>query len=580
MIALWFAYAVLVGTLVSAAAFGAERVAALWTLPRRLAWVAAMAVTLVSPIGVMLWPASTEVATASATGAVVFAGAGVAPAVGSGVIESPWPWAQFVGQAAPALSLLNRPLLLLWAATSLLLALALVRSALHLRRQRRQWERRQVDDEDVLVTLDMGPAALAGGRPGIVLPSWTIDLDRPLRRLVLRHEREHLLAGDPWLLLAGIGAIVLAPWNLALWCQLGRLRLAVEVDCDRRVLRAERATAADVERYGLLLMALGQRGHGLLRVAVPALSEPVTSLERRIAAMTDRTPSHRWLRASLLAAGTLTLAVIACVTPSPNRVVGPDGSVPEPESAVSAPTADTNTTYFEFQVEKPVSPLNNAPPSYPARLRQQKVSGTVMAQFVVGPDGTADLSTFRVLQSPHDLFTAAVRNALPKMRFEPAEIGGRRVKQLVQQPFVFAVETPSSSMLRPRSDSTASATLRRGTVTGMPAPVEASGPPSGEQKPGYFEFQVEQPARLLNTVQPSYPAALRQAGVSGSVMAQFVVDTTGLAEVSTFRVLESTDPLFTAAVRNALPKMRFEPAQVDGHKVRQLMQVPFNFALQ
>ena len=422
-----------------------------------------------------------------------------------------------------------------------------------------------MDGEEVLLTLDLGPAALAGGRPGIVLPSWTLDLDRSLRRLVLRHEREHLMAGDPWLLLGGIGALVLAPWNLALWWQLGRLRLAIEVDCDRRVLRAERATAADIERYGLLLMALGQRGHGLLRLAMPALSEPVSSLERRIAAMTDRIPPRRWLRASLLAGAALAVVALACATPSPNRVAGPNGNLPEP--APSPAVVDANQTFFEFQVEKPVTPLNNAPPEYPGMLRSQGTTGTVMAQFVVGPDGTADVSTFRILGSPHDLFSAAVRNALPKMRFTPAEVGGRKVKQLVQQPFVFDLG-PSRSMVRPEADGAAPAAPRSGAAVAAP-----------ENKKGYFEFQVQEPARPLNNVAPRYPKSLQEAGVSGTVLAQFVVDTTGIADLPTFRALESPDPLFTAAVRDALPEMRFEPAMVDGHKVRQVIQVPFAFAI-
>ena len=34
----------------------------------------------------------------------------------------------------------------------------------------------------------------------------------------------------------------------------------------------------------------------------------------------------------------------------------------------------------------------------------------------------------------------AVKNALPSMRFYPAEVGGRKVKQLVQQPFTFSLQ--------------------------------------------------------------------------------------------------------------------------------------------
>lgn len=102
---------------------------------------------------------------------------------------------------------------------------------------------------------------------------------------------------------------------------------------------------------------------------------------------------------------------------------------------------DANQTYFEFQVEKPVVQApNSQTPRYPDILRQAGVEGEVMAQFVVDTTGRADPSTFKVLKSSHDLFANAVRQALPNMRFIPAEVGGRKVKQLVQQPFGFAIQ--------------------------------------------------------------------------------------------------------------------------------------------
>lgn len=95
-------------------------------------------------------------------------------------------------------------------------------------------------------------------------------------------------------------------------------------------------------------------------------------------------------------------------------------------------------TYFEFQVEKQVSPLpNQSAPVFPAMLRSAHVEGEVLAQFVVDRDGVADMSTFKVLKSTHILFTNAVKAALINLRFSPAEIGGRKVRQLVQMPFQF-----------------------------------------------------------------------------------------------------------------------------------------------
>jgi protein TonB len=102
---------------------------------------------------------------------------------------------------------------------------------------------------------------------------------------------------------------------------------------------------------------------------------------------------------------------------------------------------NTDQVYFEFQVEKPVMQApNSARPRYPEILKSAGVEGEVLASFEVDTTGHAVSGSFKVLKTSHELFASAVRNALPNMRFLPAEVGGRKVKQLVQQPFVFAIQ--------------------------------------------------------------------------------------------------------------------------------------------
>ncbi|WP_411280057.1 TonB family protein [Gemmatimonas sp.] len=99
-----------------------------------------------------------------------------------------------------------------------------------------------------------------------------------------------------------------------------------------------------------------------------------------------------------------------------------------------------NGVFLVTQVEKPVVVLPGAAgPVYPEMLRAAGIEGQVMAQFVVDSAGRVELSSFTVLDSQHPLFTAAVRTALARMRFLPAEAGGARVAQLVQQSFQFSV---------------------------------------------------------------------------------------------------------------------------------------------
>jgi TonB family protein len=57
---------------------------------------------------------------------------------------------------------------------------------------------------------------------------------------------------------------------------------------------------------------------------------------------------------------------------------------------------------------------------FPDELRAQRVEGEVVVQFRVNEKGRVEPSSMRVMQSEHELFTAAVRSALPRFRFEPA----------------------------------------------------------------------------------------------------------------------------------------------------------------
>jgi TonB family protein len=106
--------------------------------------------------------------------------------------------------------------------------------------------------------------------------------------------------------------------------------------------------------------------------------------------------------------------------------------------------------YFEFEVQKQVETASgSATPRYPAALREANVEGGVLTQFVVDTTGRAELGTFKVLKATHEGFIQAVRDVLPKMRFYPAEIRGRKVRQMVQQPFEFRLSDAPFTFERP-----------------------------------------------------------------------------------------------------------------------------------
>jgi TonB family protein len=417
MIASWMLFAIVTGLLFGLSARAAAHAASIARKPTRVIWAVAL-------LAAAVWPVIALALSFDRP-----------PAADSGIFTLPLTLVArrthvpSGGWAATLGSPLELVLLVGWAALTTILAFRLVRALRTLSCQRASWRYDRVGGTDVRLSENVGPAVVGLGAMEIVLPEWVIALDRPLLTMVLRHEEEHRRARDPLLLVGAALLVALVPWNPALWWCARRLRLAVELDCDARVL----AVHERPERYGLLLMMMAQRGSTTTGGFVPALTNPTSNLERRIIAMRRALP--RFARAQLLAFSALAAVTItvACSVDSPEGMTA-SGTPSSPHYA-----SDT-TAFFEFQVEQPVLAAEHNPtPPYPEALEKAKVEGEVLVQFVVNPDGLADMSTFKVLKSSNDLFTQSVKGVLPSMRFVPARVGGKAVRQLVQMPFGFKV---------------------------------------------------------------------------------------------------------------------------------------------
>ena len=210
------------------------------------------------------------------------------------------------------------PLVLAWLIASLLCGGTLLVAHRRLHAERSGWPRIPFEGHLVLMSDDLGPAVVGLARPEIVVPSWVIHMDAESRRLIALHECEHVRAGDQRLLMLGVLAVVAMPWNPALWWQLRRLRLAVEIDCDRRALR----TGASVRRYGDLLLALGTRPRRPL-IPAAALGERGSMLVRRVRAFTAARPRARPVRAAAAVACAAVLAGVVAAAPAPRFAPGP-----------------------------------------------------------------------------------------------------------------------------------------------------------------------------------------------------------------------------------------------------------------
>jgi hypothetical protein len=192
------------------------------------------------------------------------------------------------------------------------------------------------------------------------MPRWTLDLDLTLRTMLLRHEREHLEARDPLLLLLALLAAVLVPWNLPLWWARKRMLLAVEVDCDRRVLKAH----PDVRRYGQLLLLAAQRvpasaWAGLAILTVVAPLQPRTShLARRIFAMTQPHDSRFTLRSLGTIIGVGVLSGLLAVLPAPKRAAA---QAPAQSSASASSTAEASGSH-DSEAQEAGARAHSVPP--------------------------------------------------------------------------------------------------------------------------------------------------------------------------------------------------------------------------
>jgi TonB family protein len=586
VIASWMLFALALSALFTVAAFAAERVLKGYEKPVRFVWLGAMVLS-------VLWPVAPTIARMLPTppqpvNVLPFTIVVSAPSVISADEAAAMMRSLFI----------DRALIAVWMGLSLLLVARLVRGNFLLETSRRLWKRGRVNGVRVQVSDNVGPAVVGLRSMDVVVPEWIFSLDEHLRAMVLRHEEEHRLARDPYLLFAASVLVALMPWNVALWIQARRLRLGIEMDCDARVLRAHPSP----ERYGMLILTIAQRKSLAPAQFAPMLSEPKTNLERRILAMR----TTKAARATIVGGGFVTFGVLllaSSLQSAPTSFAqtraaltqrfvaalpsafAPAETIPvtKPKPADAQKQASPSPSRSEVRklnavvvttVAQPGGPANPAP-RYPDILRAAEVEGAVVAR--VSYDSQGDAEGITIVTSTHKLLSNAVENAL-KQWHGPA-------KTSTQVPFVFVMTNKTAKDLASYPGGmpagaqviTAAPMSERELADRMAA---GNGPTPVNENQTYFEFQVEKPVTSQpGNPAPRYPTELRAAGVEGEVLAQFVVDQDGNPDMSTFKVLKTDHDLFTAAVSNALPNMHFSAAQVGGKAVKQLVQMPFQFSL-
>lgn len=316
----WMSYAVTIALGAGLAAAALETALRRGDLPARGVWVAALIASILVPAAALLPDAA-----GGASGVLTLE-------VAEGIGETAAGLRETASGAAASLGLpLPDPdpvLAGMWGISSAVTLAWLGRSLLGLRRRLRAGRSYRAGEVTVHVAEDLGPAALRGpwGRPRVILPDWIRELDVGERRLVLEHEREHLRSGDPQLVILAYAAAAAAPWCLPLWWQVRRLRRAVELDCDRRVV----GSGVEPAEYGDLLLTAGSLRSGQ-SLATPLFGSG-SGLEARIRGLAPTPTDSRLGRAGLSLAVAVTAVVAAGSVPMPGSPL----TAPDPSAAASA----------------------------------------------------------------------------------------------------------------------------------------------------------------------------------------------------------------------------------------------------
>jgi beta-lactamase regulating signal transducer with metallopeptidase domain len=324
MIAALMLYGIVVSALVAIGAVAAEWLARRAGIAARLVWTAAMLVMLaligfapfrgsasITPTLNLAGGRQTQITSASAGGLSWTTVAQRVADIERGILLEPIRRSiAFLQSRLPESA--GNYLIALWLIATASLVLLMIVVYLRFKRERRQWPVATLCGVDVRIAPDIGPAVIGVVRPDIVVPRWLLVRTEDEQRLVVAHETEHMRARDPMLLALGCAVAAILPWNPAAWWMLSRLRLAVELDCDARVLSAGVAP----RKYGDLLIDLAEHRSGF-RVSIAALADDSSHLEQRLIAMKPDFPKYARTRAVVISALAVASLLVACETAVP-----------------------------------------------------------------------------------------------------------------------------------------------------------------------------------------------------------------------------------------------------------------------
>jgi TonB family protein len=444
-------------------------------------------------------------------------------------------------------------------------------------RDRRHWRHASVGGVRVSLTPDIGPAAWGVRQPEILLPEWAIGLESRVRRLMLLHEGEHVRAGDTRVVLASLLLLAAAPWNLPLWWQFRRLRQAIELDCDGRVLRR----APDARRYGTLLLEVGRRRSA--PVMVLALADPPSFLERRIRLITSEARIRSVRRVGGLAIVACSLVAAAVCTRDPMVAHGDPAALAARMaglefSSSTVPPRFHITSVIEKEVATPeAEPVERVTDGYePVSDEVEGLVATPMVDLASSdPMGGRPPSGERIEQVPADAPSIDVEARAERMRQAPdgspdALLPDRTELLPTASAYIGKWSTPGNVAVEQQTRNEPASPGPRNRTAQQPDRDATAQPPATTQP------QLQNLAEIQTLIEREYPSLLRDAGIGGRADVWFLIDATGAIERTQLAHGTGHPTLDEAALRVAAAA-RFSPALNRGEATSVWVSLPIAF---
>jgi TonB family protein len=363
-------------------------------------------------------------------------------------------------------------------------------------------------------------------RPVLILPAGADGWPAERAAVVLRHELAHVRRFDWILQMVAQGLRVVYWFNPLFWIACHRLRLESEYACDDAALTSGIAGPD----YASHLLDLAHILNRPQRAWSAALSMArVSTTERRFAAMLNPALSRTALtrRTVVLTAA----ALLAIALPIAALRGGAQGA-PLPLSGSIYDTTGAVLPGVEVALEGAAQTKSKATTDKSGQFQFPSVAP---GRYVL----TAELPGFRSLRHEFELsqprdWTRAITLQVGQLT-ETVKVVERRVT---------GTKVPSAGA--------AAAPLRVGGII--------------------------RPPRKLNHISPTYPAAMREAGLEGVVPIEALIGRDG--SVVSVRVLSANvHPEFAKAASEAVKQWRFDATLLNGEPVEVFMNVSVQFSL-